>query len=137
MTQILETAISDFSRSSRESRPGPLLQGDTEGLRHCLEKLARVDPRAAEEYRRAAAYTLQVLQKGAANIPSSTKNATLTLALLALLAGGAKAPPPSGGININTASVAQLERLPGIGRSRAEMIVRVGSVTAVSRKQRN
>ncbi len=64
MTQILETAISDFSRSSRESRPGPLLQGDTEGLRHCLEKLARVDPRAAEEYRRAAAYTLQVLQKG-------------------------------------------------------------------------
>ena len=49
----------------------------------------------------------------------------MTLALLALLAGGAKAPPPSGGININTASVGQLEQLPGIGRSRAEMIVRI------------
>ena len=49
----------------------------------------------------------------------------MTLALLALLAGGAKAPPPSGSININTASVVQLEQLPGIGRSRAEMIVRI------------
>ena len=49
----------------------------------------------------------------------------MTLSLLALLAGGAKAPPPSGGININTASVVQLEQLPGIGRSRAEMIVRI------------
>jgi predicted short-subunit dehydrogenase-like oxidoreductase (DUF2520 family) len=66
MTQILETAVSDFSRSSRESRPGPLLQGDTEGLRRCLEKLARVDPRTTEEYRRAAVYTLQILHKGGA-----------------------------------------------------------------------
>ncbi len=49
----------------------------------------------------------------------------MTLALLALLAGGAKAPPPSGAININTASVAQLKQLPGIGRSQAEMIVRI------------
>ena len=49
----------------------------------------------------------------------------MTLALLALMAGGAKAPPPSGPININTATVVQLEQLPGIGRSRAEMIVRI------------
>ncbi len=49
----------------------------------------------------------------------------MTLALLALVAGGAKAPPPSGPININTATVVQLEQLPGIGRSRAEMIVRI------------
>ena len=41
------------------------------------------------------------------------------------MAGGAKAPPPSGPIDINKAGVVQLERLPGIGRSRAEMIVRV------------
>ena len=64
MTRVLETATSDFSRSSRESRPGPLLQGDTESLRRCLEKLARVDPRTREEYRRAAVSTLQILQKG-------------------------------------------------------------------------
>ncbi len=49
----------------------------------------------------------------------------MTLALLALMAGAAKAPRPSGPININTATVVQLEQLPGIGRSRAEMIVRI------------
>ena len=41
------------------------------------------------------------------------------------MAGAAKAPRPSGPININTATVVQLEQLPGIGRSRAEMIVRI------------
>ena len=41
------------------------------------------------------------------------------------MTSAAKAPPPSGPININTASVVQLEQLPGIGRSRAEMIVRI------------
>ena len=41
------------------------------------------------------------------------------------MAGGAKAPRPSGPININTATVVQLEQLPGIGRARAETIVRI------------
>jgi predicted short-subunit dehydrogenase-like oxidoreductase (DUF2520 family) len=62
--RVLEDATADFGRSSRNSRPGPLLQGDTEGLRNCLEDLARLDPYTAREYRRAAIHTLQVLQKG-------------------------------------------------------------------------
>ena len=62
--RVLEAATADFGRSSRDSRPGPLLQGDAEGLRRCLEKLARIDPRTTEEYRRAAVHTLRVLRKG-------------------------------------------------------------------------
>ena len=64
VSRVLEDATADFGRSSRNSRPGPLLQGDTEGLRNCLEDLARLDPYTAREYRRAAIHTLQVLQKG-------------------------------------------------------------------------
>lgn len=49
------------------------------------------------------------------------------LALLALLtlvqAGPAAAAPPLGVVNLNTASVAQLTQLPGIGESRARAIV--------------
>ncbi len=62
--RVLEAATVDFGRSSRDSKPGPLLQGDTEGLRNCLEDLARLDPYMAREYRRAAVHTLHVLQKG-------------------------------------------------------------------------
>jgi len=50
--------------------------------------------------------------------------ALATLVALAL-AGPASAAPPSGVVNINTASVAELTRLPGVGESRAEAIVKL------------
>jgi len=48
--------------------------------------------------------------------------ALATLVVLAL-AGPAAAAPPSGVVNINTATTVELTRLPGVGESRAKAIV--------------
>jgi competence protein ComEA len=45
--------------------------------------------------------------------------------LLFALAGGLAAAPATELMNLNTASVEQLEALPGLGASRARMVVRV------------
>lgn len=45
--------------------------------------------------------------------------------LLFTLAGGLAAAPSTESLNLNTARVEQLEALPGLGASRARMVVRV------------
>ena len=45
--------------------------------------------------------------------------------LLVALAGGLAAAPAAELVNLNTASVEQLEALPGLGADRARMVVRV------------
>jgi competence ComEA-like helix-hairpin-helix protein len=56
--------------------------------------------------------------------PVGTLRLAIVLLTAAFLLGGAKPEPPKL-VNINTANLEELAALPAIGRTRAEMIVRV------------
>ena len=63
INRLLEVSLEDYARSGRNSRPGPLLQGNTEALRGHLETLRGDDPELARTYRHAAKGTLAFLHK--------------------------------------------------------------------------
>lgn len=52
-------------------------------------------------------------------------NRSLRTVLLLAMTGGLSAAPVAEPLNLNTASVEQLETLPGLGADRARMVVRV------------
>lgn len=63
INRLLEVSLEDYERSGRSSRPGPLLQGNTEAVRRHLETLRIDDPQLARTYRHVAKGTLAFLQK--------------------------------------------------------------------------
>ena len=63
INRLLEVSLEDYERSGRSSRPGPLLQGNTEAVRRHLETLRTDDPELASAYRHAAKGTLAFLHR--------------------------------------------------------------------------
>ena len=63
INRLLEVSLEDYERSGRDSRPGPLLQGNTEAVRRHLETLRADDPELARTYRHVAKGTLAVLHR--------------------------------------------------------------------------
>ena len=63
INRLLEVSLEDYERSGRSSRPGPLLQGNTEAVRRHLETLRADDPELANTYRHAAKGTLAFLHR--------------------------------------------------------------------------
>ena len=63
ISQVLDSALREYARAGRRTRPGPLLQGDHLAVRHYLDKLNEVDPAVADAYRRTARQTLDMLRR--------------------------------------------------------------------------
>ena len=63
INRLLEVVLEDYERSGRNSRTGPLLQGNTEAVRRHLAVLRADDPKLAGSYRYAAKLTLAFLQR--------------------------------------------------------------------------
>ena len=59
---LLQAVVGDYERSGRKSRPGPVLRGDRETVRHHLAALDDVDPALGKAYRVAARGTLEILR---------------------------------------------------------------------------
>ena len=69
INRSLEVSLEDYGRSGRNSRPGPLLQGNTEAVRRHLETLRADDPELASTYRQAAKGTLAFLHRDDSAFP--------------------------------------------------------------------
>ena len=63
INRLLEVSLEDYEHSGRSSRPGPLLQGNTEAVRRHLETLCADDPELARTYRHVAQGTLALLHR--------------------------------------------------------------------------
>ncbi len=61
--RLLEVSLEDYERSGRDSRPGPLLQGNTAAVRRHLQMLRGDDAKLARTYRHVAKGTLAVLHR--------------------------------------------------------------------------
>ena len=69
INRLFQASLEDYEHSGRSSRPGPLLQGNTEALRRQLAALHADDPDLASSFRYAAQRLLAFLQKAAAGPP--------------------------------------------------------------------
>jgi predicted short-subunit dehydrogenase-like oxidoreductase (DUF2520 family) len=63
LAKVIEATLSDYKRSKRYSRAGPLLQGQAQTVRSYIEALCGEDPARADSYRRAALQTLEVMKR--------------------------------------------------------------------------
>jgi predicted short-subunit dehydrogenase-like oxidoreductase (DUF2520 family) len=63
LSELIAATVHDYERSGRRSRPGPLLQGDSEIVRSYVRRLEAVNPRAAGFYRRAARLALEAYER--------------------------------------------------------------------------
>ena len=60
---LLQAVLKDYERSGRKSRPGPVLRGERETVRHHLATLDNVDPALGKAYRAAARGALEILRQ--------------------------------------------------------------------------